>query len=137
MLYPQINLIAVAAAATLNIIVGSFWYSPLLFGNTWIRLTGMGGMGKPNMKTMLSQYGITFASAFVMCAILSYFIGYTFSYTTMSGALAGFLLWLGFIATSHLGSVVFGRKPKTLYLIDASYYLTVLVINGALLAVWQ
>lgn len=135
--YSQINLIAVTVAALINMVVGSLWYSPLLFGNKWIKLMGIGGMDKPKMKTMAIQYGVTFAGAFVMCAILSYSLGYTFAYTAIDGALVGFWLWLGFIATSSMGSVVFGGKPKTIYLIDASYYLAVLVVNGALLAVWQ
>ena len=34
----SVNYLAVVVAAVVSIIIGSLWYSPLLFGNVWMRL---------------------------------------------------------------------------------------------------
>lgn len=135
MLPVQVNILAVVVTAVVNMVVGSLWYSPLLFGKQWIKLSGM-KMGDPNMPMWMS-YGATFVGALLMNYVLAYFSSFAFAYTPVEGAMVGMWAWLGFIATSSLSTVVFGGKPKGLYLIDNGYYLTVLLINGALLAWWR
>ena len=52
------------------------------------------------------------------------------------GAAVGFFNWLGFIATTTLGVMVYERRPFGLYLITNGWQLLALVVMGAILAVW-
>ena len=52
------------------------------------------------------------------------------------GAVIGLWVWLGFIATVSLGSVLWEGKPLKLYYINVAYYALDLAIIGAILASW-
>ena len=69
-----------------------------------------------------------------MAYVLDYLIS-ILSYNT-AGAVLGLWVWLSFLATSMLGSVLGDGKPFALYLINVAHYLVVLVVMGAILGVW-
>ena len=41
MQFGPINLYAIAAAVVANFVIGGLWYSPLLFVNPWLRMSGV------------------------------------------------------------------------------------------------
>ena len=134
----QINYMAVAAAAVINMLVGYAWFGPL-FGKAWLKTLGMSKdqMKAPKGAEMAKIYGVAVISALIMAYVLVHFIEASGGATSAStGAIIGFWAWLGFVATTTLGGVLWEKKSLTWFLITASYYLVVLVINGALLAVW-
>ena len=118
--------------------IGAFWYSPLLFGKTWMKLSNMSPkqLEDAKKKGMTKAYIISFISLLVMTYVLSHFVDYTEATTALEGATAGFWLWLGFIATIMLGRVLWEGKPVKLYVLNIAHYLVVLLIAGAILAVW-
>jgi hypothetical protein len=54
-----------------------------------------------------------------------------------AGLQSGFWIWLGFIATSQINSVIWDGRPVKLYLINVGYYLVSYLAMGSILAVWQ
>ena len=36
-----VNYLAVLVAAIVSMVIGGLWYSPLLFGNVWMKLSGI------------------------------------------------------------------------------------------------
>ena len=52
------------------------------------------------------------------------------------GMQAGFWVWLGFIATTMIGIVLWEIKPVKLYLLIVAYYLISLLVMGSILALW-
>ena len=48
----------------------------------------------------------------------------------------GFAVWLGFVTTVQLTSVLFAKQPLKLYLINTGYQLVCYLVMGAILAVW-
>ena len=71
-----------------------------------------------------------------MAYVLDYLISILSYNTAGAGAVLGLWVWLGFLATSMLGSVLWDGKPFALYLINVAHYLVVLVVMGAILGVW-
>jgi hypothetical protein len=69
--------------------------------------------------------------------VLAHFVKFTGAETAASGALTGFWLWLGFVVTTNLESVIFEGRPLGLYLISNGYHLVGMLGMGALLAVWR
>jgi len=83
---------------------------------------------------------IGLVSSFVMSFVLSFALIYANTYHRASGVssglLAGFLTWLGYISTVTVGSVIYENKPWKLWLVNNGYWLTSLLVMGAILAVW-
>ena len=131
----HINFLAVLAAAVANMIIGSIWYSPGVFGRTWMSLIGK------RMEDMKGGAGRAYAAAFVVALILAYvlahFVGYTQAYSVGQGIQLGFWVWLGFVATTSTGDYIFAGRPRQLYFINNGYQLVTLLVNGALLAAWR
>ena len=104
----------------------------------WMELSGISKAkaGKAKSKGMGMHMVAAFASSLVMSYVLAHFIRYTNSTTIMDGAVSGFWLWLGFVATVTLGMVLWEGKPVKLYLLKNAHQLLSLMIMGAILAAW-
>lgn len=131
----DVNYMAVVVAAVVNMVLGFVWYGPL-FGKAWMKMVGLtkedaqkAGMAKPMI--------IASVGALVMAYVLSGFVQLGASMTAVEGATLGFWVWLGFIATTTLSPILWENKPWNLYVLNNGYYVVLLLINGALLAVWR
>ena len=132
----EINYLAVLVAAIASMALGFLWYGPL-FGNQWKKLMGFTDKSMKAMKlTPMQAMAGGFISTLVMSYILAHFIDYIQANTIADGAVAGIWIWLGFIATVQLGSVLWEGKPVKLYVINTLHYLAALVVMGGILAVW-
>jgi hypothetical protein len=129
----NINWWAVVLAAVLNMVVGSLWYSPVLFGKYWQKLVGK----KMDMSKPGKAYGITTAAALLQTFILAVIISNIGAHSTSDGAALGLLLWAGFAATTSISDYLFTGRRLLLWGINQGYYLVVLMANGAILAIWH
>lgn len=55
----------------------------------------------------------------------------------LPGAYVGFYAGVGFVATSFAINDIFESRPKTLWLINATHHVVVLVVMGAILGAWR
>jgi len=132
-----INYLAVLVAAIISMVIGGFWYSPLMFGKKWMELMNISPKDTIDMKKRATpSYIINFVAALLMAFVLAHFVDYAQAATFIEGLQAGFWVWLGFVATISLGSVLWENKPVTLYAINAGYQLVNLLIMGVILALW-
>lgn len=130
-----INYIAVLFASIISMIIGSFWYSPLLFGNLWIKLQGFTkkDIGRAKDRGMKKIYFISFISSIVMSYVLAYLISSSGIDGFFDGAILGFIVWLGFVATIMINSVLWENKSFELYLLNILYHLISLIIIGGII----
>ena len=131
-LFANINWIAVIVGAIVAYALGALWYSPVLFGKAWMKLSGV---GEPKKKGMAKSYVAGFATQLVTAFVLSAFVGTLGASTATEGAIVGFWIWLGFLATTMFGMVLWENKPVKLYLISAVQVLVALKVMGAIVAV--
>ena len=134
-----INYVAVVVAAIAGYAVGALWYSPVLFGKVWMRLMEITPekMEANKGKSMGKMYAIGFVGTLLMSYVLAHFVGMALV-ADISGALQlGFWLWLGFIATVLLGSVLYESRPWKLYFINAAHYLVALLVMAIILGLWK
>lgn len=131
----NVNLLAVLVCGIASMVIGFVWYSKVLFGNVWMKLSGISEaqMKKAN-SNMPMLYGTMFIASLVMAYVLAHFASYAGAVTLMDGVVAGFWAWLGFVATTMLTGVLYEGKPMKLYFINAGYQLVTLVVMGAILA---
>src|SRR3954470_6098485 len=135
----RINYPAVAASAVAYWLLGALWYSPLLFASQFIALKGYSPEQLAAMQTHghAGEIGLAFLTSLVLAYVLAHFVKFTGAETATSGALTGFWLWLGFVVTTNLETVLFESRPVGLYLINNGYHLVGMLGMGALLAVWR
>lgn len=138
MFQPDLNYWAVLAAAAASYVLGALWYSPLLFGKTWMHLMGFSHEHMEHQKKdAVRGYILGFVTAFVMAFILAHVVFFTKAMDWKSGLETGFWMWLGFVATVQLGGFLWEGKKFSLYLLNTSYNLVSLLLMGVILAMWQ
>ncbi len=129
-------------AAIVSFIIGWIWYGPL-FGKTWMMLMNINekeinkskkkGMG----KMLLLNFIGTLITASVLAGVISA-IGLSSESAGPFGAVLGFWLWLGFLAsTTLLGSVLWENKSWKLFALNGAYWLVNLLVMGAIIGAWQ
>ncbi|MDQ3803488.1 MAG: DUF1761 domain-containing protein [Acidobacteriota bacterium] len=133
----RINHLAVAASALAYWVLGALWYAA--FASPFIALMRW----KPEDLARVEAEGagveiaVALAGSFVAAYVLAHFVKFTGAEDAWRGAQVGFWLWLGFVATTNLGTVLFEFRPLGLYLINNGYHLVGMLGMGALLAVWK
>lgn len=135
----KIKYLAVLVASVVHYILGGLWYSPLLFGNKFLQFSNwppekIAEMGNQSHAKELS---IAFVMSLVMVYILAHFVQYTKATTALGGIQTAFWLWLGFIATTQLATVIFEQRPLGLYLLNVGYQLVGILLAGVILAKWR
>ncbi len=133
----NISIWAILLAAVAYMALGFFWYGPL-FGKEWLRFSGatkkeIAEAKKRGKKGMMPVFIAGFLASLVTASVLAYVMKFLYLKTMIAGALIGALLWLGFIATVQLNSVLWMKKPKELFFIDALHYLAGMMLMGAIL----
>lgn len=123
----------VLAAAVAGMVLGALWYSPLLFGNAWMRALGKttGDLG-PAGPAMAGSM----AACLVTAVVVEFFVVATGAYTPAAGAGVGALLGVGILATGMLSDSLFSGWGWRLYFIQAGYRVCYLVVMGALCGGW-
>jgi len=141
-MYVNINYLAVLAAAAASYILGWIWFGPL-FGKLWMRLEGITEM-KPSFKDMEVTITGGIIGSLLMSFVLAHLILFAMAYSAfmhydgiLEGLLTGFWTWLGFIAPVTVGSVLYNKKPWSLWLLGNAYWLISLIIMGFILSVWR
>lgn len=133
-----INYLAVLVAGIANVVIGSFWYSPSVFGNTWMKLSGI---KKPVMtdkikRKMMLSYLLVFIGALVMSFVVASFINYTGKTTFVEAVSFAFFVWLGFIATTTLGIVLWEGKSWKLWILHNCYWIISLIVMTTIVTLW-
>ena len=135
-----VDLRSVLLAAVASMVVGFLWYSPLLFARPWMVLMGYDPEDKARLEEMRKgagkMYALSFLASLVSALVLAKIILITTVTSPLYGMKVGFAVWLGFVATVQLTSVLFAKQPVKLYLINTGYQLVCYLVMGAILAVW-
>ena len=131
-----VNYLAVLVAALFAILLGYLWYGPL-FGKHWMRLAKVTAESmKPGALDFVVWIGGALLMAFGLANVLAAANAYTHMSGATSGLVTGFWIWLSFAIPITAGIVFSERKPPSLWLITAGYYLVALCGMGVILALW-
>jgi Protein of unknown function (DUF1761) len=135
MLELHLRWLQLLSAAVLRHALGAIWYSPLLFGPVWARMTEC--TQHEMRRRMLHMLPLEFLCSFVMAFVLSTVLNLAGAIDWVMGVVVGFLMWLGFVAAVTPNQVLYARKPLRLWLIDAGFCLASLIGMSVLIATWQ
>ena len=134
----DVNYLAVLVVTVVSFVIGMLWYSPVLFGNAWMKAGGISkkDIEKSKKEGMEKKMLTSFVGSLLMGYILSYFVVYATATTFVMGMKVGLWLWLGFVVPVLVGSVLWEGKVVRYYLINISYWLVNIAVMGGILAVW-
>lgn len=130
-----INWLAVLVSTALFYGIGGLWYSPLLFGNIWMKEIGV---TKENAKkvNMVKIMSITLLLSFIMVTNLAFFINDP-SINASEGALYGFLTGFGWVAMAQILTALYEMRSWKYMFIHASYMIIGFTLSGLILGVWK
>ena len=131
---PQINWLAVIAAALSMFVIGGLWYSPMLFARPWLRAAGLSDAALKSGNVPLI-FGLAFVLSLLMAANLAFFL----SGVTDIGAAVGYAVaaGLGWAAFGLSVVALFERRPLSYHLINGGYLTVAFVAMGLILALWR
>jgi len=118
----DVNWIAVVGAAAMGFIVGGIWYGPVM-GKKWM---GAVGLSEEQIKSgnMAAIYGGAFAFSLLASWTLAHtFLSYGADFSISVKIMTAFGVALGFIVPAIGTNYLFSQKTKTLFFIDAGYWL--------------
>ncbi|TNE70837.1 DUF1761 domain-containing protein [bacterium] len=130
----SVNWIAVIVSAVSAFVLGSVWYSPLLFSKRWqieVELTD----DKIKQANMPKIFGTAFVLQFIIAVNLAFFLGspeIDMQMGLMYGLLTGVWIFCG-MATAYM----FAQKSWTLIFIDGMYQVVALGLMGLILGAWR
>jgi hypothetical protein len=126
---------AVLASGLFAVLIGMIWYHPMVFGTAWARMSGLTPeMQEHRKRRMPIMAFIAFLAAMLLAYVMTYVSAAWGFYDWLGGLQLGFWCWLGFVATTMLGSVLWEMKPFKLYLINVLYWLITMLIMAQMIA---
>ena len=131
----KINYLAVIVAALSTFLLGGLWYSPLLFGKSWMHANNFSDRDLQAFSKA-RMFGWSFVFSLVMAVNLAMFLaapGTNLTWGMTAGALAGF----GWVAMA-IGIIgVFENRSWTYILINGGYMTAAFVVMGAIIGAWR
>jgi hypothetical protein len=135
---PEINYIAVLLATLSSMVVGSIWYTPKVFGNRWMKLSGVtpSGDAKDAIAPIVVTLVVSFITAWVLAgaAFIAYsFYGGSFLVNTLVTAV---ILWAGFTAARFITHDAFDKRPAALTVLNIAHELVTVLVMALIIGVW-
>lgn len=136
--FGSINWLAVLVSVIVSIVIGSVWYHPAVFYKPWLATLGRKWEDRPQASgSFVGMYVFTIIAALVETVALAFMLNMMHAAGAGSGAAAGFMLWLGFVAPTNLVNKLFSGQGWKGWLIEAGEHLVYLLVAGAIIGVWH
>jgi Protein of unknown function (DUF1761) len=130
-----VNYWAVILAAISAMVVGTVWYSPIMFQKTWEKMVSLDK--EKGMKELPWVMGLTFIASLLMAYVLAHvsylsnqFFGNSFMQDTLTTA---FWLWLGINTPAILSGSLFEQRRKKAILLNVGNQLVTLMVMGLII----
>ncbi len=125
----NVNWLAVIGAAACGFLVGGIWYGPLM-GKRW-----MGAVGLTEEDIRSGSMGLIYGGAFAFSLLGSWTLAHTYAtYATDLSfsvkVLTAFGVALGFIVPAIGTNYLFSQKSRSLFFIEAGYWLIFYTVMG-------
>ncbi len=130
----SVNWLAVVVCVIVAMISGFVWYHPKVFYPAWRE--GLGKSAEMNNPNPII-YVYTLIAALVQAVSVALMVNLMGSTTAGSGAFAGFMLWLGFVAPTNLVNKLFAGHGFKVWAIEAGNHLLNFLLFGAILGGWR
>jgi hypothetical protein len=120
-------ILIVLGAAVASFILGWIWYSRPVFGNIWMKESGVIPTEEDRKKM-----GQTLGTGFLADVVKAFFLLFLSANVGGGGHpfLVGFVVWIGFLLPLLLTSKLYEKRSWTLFMINGGYQLASLLVMG-------
>lgn len=128
----NVNWLAVVLAILPSFVIGSIWYMPQVFGNYWMKASGL---KKKDLEqaNFVQSLAITTVMNFVMVTGLAVLMSALDFTSVAQGAILGVLVSVVFAATSRGVHTAFEYRPFGLVLLNGAHDAVYMAVAGAIL----
>lgn len=135
---PTINYLAVIVAMLSSMVIGSIWYAPRVFGNYWMKLTGvtMSGSRTQAVRPIIVTAVVSFVTAWVLAGAADISLHFYGGSLLGNAVFTAVILWAGFTAARFITHDQFDRRPWQLTVLNCAHELVTLVVMGVIIGVW-
>ncbi len=130
--FGSINWLAILACVIASMVIGSLWFNPKTFYPAWWKAIGRSEKDQPGTTNMGVVWGLTLLASLVQAVSISFMLTVMGSKSLATGAMAGFMLWFGFVAPSSLTNKLFAGQIKA-WFIEVGNHLVTFVVMGAII----
>ena len=132
----MINIWAILVCIVINMGIGALWYSPILFGNVWLKLTGKKpeDISKSDANKSMS---LSIIPAVLSIFSLAFILGFVNSTTVLDALIIGSIISIGFIGMNALNLQIFEDRPFKLIILNVGYPFVSLNIAAIILTFWK
>ncbi|HTK43837.1 MAG TPA: DUF1761 domain-containing protein [Patescibacteria group bacterium] len=132
--YSAVNWLAVIIAAVANVVIGTVWYLPQVFGKQWAALTGREVNTSPNPMLYVIAILGSLITAYVLALVFEVVMSARGPVSFIDGIVIGLIASIGFQVTSLAVGGAFEGRSWTLFAINAGNSLVSFAVMGAILA---
>jgi hypothetical protein len=132
-----INYLAMLVAAVVAFVMGGLWYSPLLFGKAWAKLRGIDSPRAAGAQMRPPEILAEFVRGLIVAVVLAGFVVHLGVVNLVGAIYLALAVWIGFQATSIVGSVIHEHYPLKLYAIHAGDALAKTLVMAVILGLWR
>ena len=131
-----LNYWAIVVAWIINCAVGAYWYSSAGFAKKWEEYTNIDIMKIPQDEATRTLIYVVI-SGLIQAVGLGLVLNSLSPSDIVQGLFIGFVLWAGFVASTTVGTTLYSRRGWGFWWLNASYFLIVILLNSAILTLWQ
>src|SRR5581483_6862526 len=129
------EILAILGCIVASMALGYLWYSNWLFGQSWAKLTGLSEADLKKQRAGVN-YLIMMVAVLLEALVLSVIFSFVQVENLTESLKIGFLMWSGFIVTTHLSNSLFGKVPLKLFLINTGFHLVAILAMSVILTIW-
>jgi hypothetical protein len=133
--FSTLNWLAIAAATLAFFAVGALWYSPVTFGNIWMKETKV-TKEDARKANMVKVMGLTLLFTFIMAVNLALFLNSP-EIGASEGAMYGFFTGFGWVAMSIFVTGQFEFRSFRYMILHAGYNVVGFTLMGLILGAWK
>ncbi len=125
-------IVPVLVGTLIATVLGMFWFSQMMFGGAWMRLTGvsMEGGDPSKKKAMIKGYATNIAISFVTSLVIYILLSVGFDLVGI------FAVWIGFALPGYATPSIWEGKSWKLFFITAGYSLVSATFIAQVLGMW-
>lgn len=125
----MMNYTALIVAAVVSFIIGMLWYSPMLFGNMWMKASGH-EMKKGNMAGV---FVLQFIFGLIQVWALQWILTAQGVTMLQPALITGLVVWFGFMLMNAWSNQIWENKNPAAMWIGAFCNLVVILVTAAIL----
>jgi hypothetical protein len=114
----EVNYTLIIVAAVVQFVLGSFWYSPLMFGKIWMSIMEVSHYTKEELQKMQKSMMPFMGLQFVLTLITTWVLANNIQMFEIVGTAGtsvywlAFFMWLGYMMPVAVSSVIFGSTKR-------------------------